>query len=140
MKPMPARLLQASLVASTSFLAITAIGGGVGLLMGMNAPSTNLLQGSPFSDFSLPGLVLLVVVGGSALTASVLTLRHHPSAPLSCALAGVLIFCFEFVEVLAIGSPPGIGRNLQIFYFLLGLAIMALAIVQFAGNRRGSAK
>ena len=34
-----------------------------------------------------------------------------------CLLA---ILIFEFVEVLAIGSPPGIARNLQVFYVILG--------------------
>jgi len=35
---------------------------------------------------------------------------------------------FEFVEVMAIGSPPGIARDLQIFYFTLGSLIVAFSI------------
>lgn len=136
--PMTPRWIHPSLLALVSFLAITAIAGGAGLVMRLNAPSTALLQGSPFADYSLPGLVLMVVVGGSALAASVLSLRRRRSAPLWCGLAGVLILCFESVEVLVIGSPPGLARNLQVFYFVLGILIVALALAEFAGGRRRS--
>jgi hypothetical protein len=35
---------------------------------------------------------------------------------------------FEFVEVLVIGSPAGVARTLQIFYFGLGTIIMVIAL------------
>jgi hypothetical protein len=36
---------------------------------------------------------------------------------------------FEFVEVMVIGSPEGIARNLQIFYFGTGIIISILSII-----------
>jgi hypothetical protein len=39
-----------------------------------------------------------------------------------------VIIGFEIAEVLAIGSPPGIARDLQIFYFTLGTLIVAFSV------------
>jgi hypothetical protein len=76
----------------------------------------------------------------------VLVLRRHPAGMLASAVAGVMIMGFEFVEVLVVGSEPGIARNLQIFYFVLGLLTAALAAsmwvsehgVSLGGVRPGS--
>jgi hypothetical protein len=72
-----------------------------------------------------------VLVGGGALFAAILTWRRHPYAPLVSGAAGLMIIVFEIVEVLAIGSPPGISRNLQVLYFALGLLIVVLALLQW---------
>jgi hypothetical protein len=112
-----------------AFLAVTAVAGGIGLLGGMNAPPLEMLAGSPFGSYTIPGLALLVIVGGAALVATLLMLRRHPLGVPASAAAGVVIVGFELVEVLAIGSPPGMARALQIFYFCLGLLMLLLAIV-----------
>jgi hypothetical protein len=133
---MNTRIIRGVVVVATSFLAITAVVGGIALFLGINTPSVAILEGSPFPTFELPGLALLFVVGGSAWFASVLTLRRHHYATRACLLAGGIIICFEVVEILVIGSPPGVARNLQIFYILLGLTIALLALVQYRGDRR----
>lgn len=43
---------------------------------------------------------------------------------------------FEIVEVLVIGSPPGIARTLQIIYFSLGGIILVLSLVDWVVLRR----
>jgi hypothetical protein len=40
------------------------------------------------------------------------------------------------VEVLVIGSEPGLARNLQVFYFTLGLVIAILAAALWAIEHR----
>jgi hypothetical protein len=35
---------------------------------------------------------------------------------------------FEFVEVMVIGAPPGLGRTLQMFYFGLGVVITVVSM------------
>lgn len=110
-----------------AFLAVTAVAGGAALLTGDIAPGPELLAGSPFNSYLIPGLSLLVLVGGSALVAAFLLLVRHPFGTAASAVAGVMIMGFEIVEVLAIGSPAGLARNLQLFYFTLGLLIAALA-------------
>jgi hypothetical protein len=104
----------------------------------MNAPSIELLKGSLFKDYTIPGLALLVIVGGGALVATILLLRRHPSGVLASGAAGAVIIGFEIVEVLVIGSQPGIARNLQVFYFTLGLLILLLAAALWATEHRAA--
>jgi hypothetical protein len=106
------------------FLALTAFLGGLALLANFYPPPVELLQGSPFKDYSLPGLALSLIVGGSALFAAILLFRKSKFALMSAATAGIIIMFFEFVEVMIIGSPAGASRFMQIFYFGLGTLIM----------------
>ena len=46
-----------------------------------------------------------------------------------------MIIFFEIVEVLVIGSDPGVARSLQIFYFGLGLLIALLSAGHWATGR-----
>ncbi len=125
---MAQRVVRWVLVALNGFLALTAVAGGVGLLSGAVAPPLEDLAGSVFRDYLLPGLALMLVVGGLALTATTLLLRRDRRAWVASAAAGLAIIGFESVEVLAIGSPAGLARNLQVFYFALGAALAVLAV------------
>ena len=122
------KALNIVLIGLTSFLALTAVAGGIALLTNINTPPVEMLQGSPFRDYTIPGLALMVIVGGSALFAAILLLRKSKFAILSTATAGVIIMFFEFVEALIIGSSVGVARTLQIFYFGLGTLILIAAI------------
>jgi hypothetical protein len=114
------------------FLAATAIAGGLALIVGWIQLPLDWLVGTPFRSFTIPGLVLMVVVGGSALVALVATVTRHPLAAAGSALTGLMIMGFELVEVLVVGSQAGLMRTLQIFYFLFGLVLAVLATWQWA--------
>ena len=116
------------LIILTGFLALTAFAGGIGLVANLNAPPVEQLEGAPFKSFVVPGLSLFVIVGGSALLATILLVRRSRFGTLFATVAGIIIMFFEFVEVLVIGSPPGIARTLQIFYYGLGTVIAVVAI------------
>jgi hypothetical protein len=122
------RLLRLILIVVNAFLGLTAIAGGIGLLANLNAPPVEQLAGSVFTDFTIPGLALLVVVGGGSLVTTWLLIRRHAYAPYASLLAGMVILAFEGVEVLVIGSPEGVARTLQVFYSGLG-ALIALGSV-----------
>ena len=122
------KTLYTSLIILNIFLALTAIPGGFCLLTGIAAPPIEELKGSIFTDYTIPGLALMIIVGGSALLASVLLIRKYKYAVFYSAIAGLIIMVFEFVEVLAIGSPTGAGLVMQIIYFVLG-TIMVLAVL-----------
>jgi hypothetical protein len=128
-------ILRILLIVCSVFLALTAFAGGVGLLAGLNAPPVELLKGTPFSDYTIPGLSLFVLVGGGALSAVILILRRHPFGLPAAGAAGAMIIFFEIVEILAIGSDPGVARTLQIFYLSLGLVILLLALPLWAAQR-----
>jgi hypothetical protein len=122
------RLVRISLIVLNSFLAVTAIVGGVGLLSGVNTPPVEFLAKSPFNSYLIPGLSLLVLVGGSASFATTMLIRGHRQAFLANLMATTAIIIFEMVEVAVIGSPAGVARNLQITYFAIGFAIGGIAL------------
>ena len=118
------KILRIILIALTIFLAITAIPGGVMLVLNFFAPPVEQLHGSMFRDFTIPGLALALVVGGSALTSAIFLVRKSKFGAILAAAAGFIIIFFEFVEILVIGSPAGPSRVMQIGYFGLGTLIM----------------
>ena len=120
--------LHVILIVLTAFLALTAIPGGVALIANFYAPPADMLAGSMFKDFTIPGLSLTFIVGGSALFAAFLLFRKNKYDIIFSATAGIIIMFFEFVEMLVIGSPAGPARFMQIWYFGLGTAIVIAAM------------
>jgi hypothetical protein len=123
------RLARIALIILTSFLAISAMGGGFALFMGINAPPVSLLAGTPFTSYLVPGLCLFFLVGGLSLASAVAQIKAYSFAPHITASIGCSILIFEFVEILVIGSPKGIARNLQILYFSIGISILAFLFI-----------
>jgi hypothetical protein len=111
------------LIVLNFFLALTAFGGGIQLLVGFYVPPVEMLNGI-FKDFTLPGLALGIIVGGSALFAALLSIRKNKFSALASVAAGLIIMFFEFVEMLVIGSPAGPARFMQIMYFGMGTVII----------------
>ncbi len=116
------------LIVLTIFLALTTIAGGIALMANIISMPVSLLQGSVFGSYTIPGLALAVLVGGGAVFAAVLLLRRSRFGLLFATTAGVMIMFFEFVEMLVIGSPAGIARTLQVFYFGLGTLIVVASM------------
>jgi hypothetical protein len=104
-------------------LGVTATIGGLCLLLRVPfvTPPTDLLAGSPFGNYTIPGLALLVLVGGSGLLATALVVRRSPWGTMVSALAALMILVFEAVELVVIGFTV-----LLALYVLLGCAILAL--------------
>lgn len=125
-----AKSIRALLIVLMFFLALAAFEGGVQLLVGFYTPPVEMLSGSIFKDYTIPGLILGIIVGGSALFAAILLLRKNKYAVLASISAGLIIMSFEFVEMLVIGSPAGPARFMQILFFGTGAVISAAALGQ----------
>ena len=118
---------RATLVALDGLLAVSAIGGGLALLSHWIEFPAEWLDGSPFSDYTVPGLALTLLVGGGAFAAAVATFRSQArGGPLSAA-AGLMVIVFLTVEVVVAGSERGVMRSLQMVYFANGLLLVAVA-------------
>ncbi len=128
--------LRIPLMVLSAFLALTAIAGGFALATGLNAPPVDMLKGSIFRSFIVPGLALAVIVGGLALCALILAAIRHGLGELACIAAGAAIIVFEVVEILTIGSPPGISTILQVFYLAFGGLLVVLGLIGFFITRR----
>jgi hypothetical protein len=118
------KILRIVLIVLEFFLSITAILGGLALLAGLGAPPVEMLAGSPFKDYTIPGLALAVIVGGGALAAAILLLRRHKWSALAAAASGVIIIFFEIVEVISIGMTPGASQVMQILYLVIGVLLL----------------
>lgn len=117
------------------FLAIQAVGatgGGIGLVQDpVNNIGTpvSILEGSPFNDFLIPGLVLLSVVGLFPFVVLYGLIRRLTWGWwLSLAAGGALII-WIIVEVILLGYLPGTGIGLQIAMGLLGVLILVCALL-----------
>jgi len=125
------------------FVGLWAVIGGVGLVTGtipfLRMP-VEYLQGTPFSDYTIPGLLLLLVVGGSFLFAAATTITGREVGVLASALAGLTVIGFEAVEapiidryttVLATSVPQ------QVLMVALGLVCFGLAASLWRAEYRG---
>jgi hypothetical protein len=118
------RNVRVAVVVVDLFAAVSAIAGAVGLVVGfMNIPAS-VLATTPFADFTVPALLLGVVVGGSALAAAAIALfGPRRIETLATAAAGCVMVGWITVEVAMIG----VGSWLQPFYFAVGLVMIGLA-------------
>ena len=113
------------------FGALTTLAGGIGILTGGIAIPLDWLQGSPFVDYTVPGLVLAIIVGGSMLLAAATILTGYVVGVLASSFAGLAMMIFEIIEVAVVDRFAGswllLALSLQAFYFALGLVIFVLA-------------
>jgi hypothetical protein len=85
-----------------------------------------LLNGSVFSDYTMPGWVLLVTIGISSLlviTSIFLRIVIYPSLIM---FQGVVIFVFVIIQMLILGETFVI----QYFFLILGAGLIGLGILQ----------
>jgi hypothetical protein len=114
-----------------AFVALTAIGCGLGLEVGAIQFPIEWLQGTPFGDYIIPGFLMANIVGGSSLLAAATILTEGEAGVLISALAGLLLIGFEVMEGTSI--DPNLGNELlpalgfQTSYSAIALTIFGLA-------------
>jgi len=119
------------------FAAISAIGGGFAVMVGAIKPGPDLAAG-PFSwlisDYFVAGEILLVVIGGTALAGLVATLVSRTVGAGFSAAAGLVMLGWIINEVFIVGT-----HWLQLIYFAVGLAMLALAVMVEPAQMRATA-
>lgn len=126
---MKTRVLRIAIGVMAGFIALTAIGGGMALLLGAEGNRFPLtwLEGTPFKDYTIPALLLVVAVGGSALAAAVLILRSRRFGAYAGGLSGLVMMGYITVEALILKQVPPGPTGIEIIYFTLGLLILLLS-------------
>ncbi|MFN8108723.1 MAG: hypothetical protein U0Y82_02600 [Thermoleophilia bacterium] len=110
------------------FVGIGAIDGGISLLVDAEGFGVreSWLHGSPFSDYTVPGLVLLVVIGGGCTAlAALAVLGRRATRPAALAM-GVILLCWLGVETLVIGFH---GAWQLVLVGVIGLCALALIVL-----------
>jgi hypothetical protein len=86
-----------------SFCALNALGGGYYGLTGAVGVPTEWLEGSPFTDYFLPSLILLIVVGGSFIVAAIAVFARLRAARLAAFTAAFVVLGWLTVQMAIIG-------------------------------------
>ena len=121
----------------TGFVALTAIGGGLALLTGADGARFPLewLQGTSFTDYTVPALLLAIAVGGSSLVACVTICANREVDSLAMA-AGLLLMGYITIEVLIFKQVPHGPTPIELVYLGVGLAIFLAAAYRRATENR----
>jgi hypothetical protein len=138
-RPLRARLLpeRITLVAIELVVAVGAIYGGVSLIADPDELGVDRgwLDGSVFPDYTVPGLVLLVVIGGGMLAATAVTLWAPHSAGLAAEVMAAALLLWGTVETFTIGWR-GTTQLVLITVFVVAPAIVLVFIGRRLEDRR----
>ncbi|MBU2650814.1 MAG: hypothetical protein KKA81_07755 [Bacteroidetes bacterium] len=113
------------------FQGLSGLGGGIGLIIDPSGETLhiplNWLQGSPFSDFLIPGIILLLVLGLFPLAVSYALIRKLSWSWMASLVVGIALIIWIVVEILIIGYQP--KPPLQLIYGLAGIFMVILVLL-----------
>lgn len=115
----------------SGFLALNAFGGGYYGMAGADGVPLNLLEGSPFSSYFIPGLILFVVVGGSLLCTSMAVFAQWKVARLASFASVIIVTGWLAVQVAIIGYVSW----MQPVTAIVTLIIFVLACLYQTGSK-----
>ena len=108
---------------------ISGVAGGYALLADPSGGLIGLplawLEGTPFSDYFVPGIILFSVLGVCPLVVAWGLWRRRSWAWYGSVLVGTSLAIWILVEIVMIGYQP--APPLQAFYGLLSLVILSLS-------------
>ncbi len=124
------------LMALLLFQGLSGIAGGIGLVGDPSGDSLqislSLLEDTPFNDYLIPGLILLVVLGIAPLIALYGLWKQRYWGWLGSLAIGVGLIIWIGVQILLIGYQP--QPPLQLIYGVLGIAIVGTALAPSVRN------
>jgi hypothetical protein len=112
-----------------AFIGVGALAGGLMLMLdpsgsGMGFP-VELLEGSPFPDYLIPGVFLFAINGLGSLVGAGLSFARHRYAGEAAAILGAILMAWIAIQVTIIGSL----HWLHFLYFALGFVELGLGLV-----------
>jgi hypothetical protein len=111
---------------------VTAVLGGIGLMTGAVAPPAEWLQDTIFSNYALPGVILAVIVGGSALAALYGYAQKRPTAAAASLTSGFIMVGWILGEAVVLGHYS----VLQLVYLVTGLTVIYLCYSEHTATHR----
>lgn len=118
-------LLRRLLLFTELFVFISAVAGAVGLIGGgINIP-LSLIEGSVFSSYLIPGLILGFIIGGTSLLALIAVWKKNRFAADLSAIAGFGLVIWIFVEMYVIRA----SHWSHALYFACGMAILLFSFL-----------
>jgi len=102
-KPSQEKWIRRTLGGLLLLVAVNALGGGIYGLTGAKDVPTTWLEGSPFHDYVIPSIILVVCVGGTALLAALAVFRRHRLRRKAAYSCGVVLMIWISVQLAIIG-------------------------------------
>ena len=125
----PKPLAVIALMAGLVVLGVGALGGGLQFILDPTGESigmsAELLAGSPFTDFLIPGLILFTVLGVYPLFVCYGLYKRRQWAWPAALSVGVALIIWIVVQ----GAVIGFGHWLQWLYLLFGIVIVLLVLL-----------
>jgi hypothetical protein len=134
---------QRALIVLDSFAGMAALIGLVILLTGWGYQfPISWLEGTPFSDYTVPAVILGIVVGGSALLAMWAMIKSASVGAVASLAAGVIMMGWVIGEYILVPdirfSFTDLATWQQGLFFLVGLAMAVLALRVISGGWRST--
>lgn len=124
------------LIALMIFQGVSGLFGGTGLVSDPSGETLQIpfewLNGSPFSNYLIPGWILLIVLGIFPLTSLYGLFRRQRWGWFTALTTGAALIIWIGVEILIIGYQP--HPPLQFIYGLAGIIILGLALLPSVKN------
>jgi len=112
---------KAWLIGLQTFNGVTAAAGGIALMSG-TIKMPQWIAHTGFSSLYFPGVILMAIVGGSALLAAISLYKQATGAYLASLLAGVIMLFWIIGEITSIRT----FHVLQAIYLITALAVIVL--------------
>lgn len=118
------------LIACIIFQGISGLFGGLGLIIDPAGESLNIplnwLEGSPFTNYLIPGLILFLLLGILPIYIATGLFGNRFFYWLLSLILGILLLIWIVVEIIIIGYQP--NPPLQLVYGILGMLIVVLSL------------
>jgi len=118
------------------FAGLSALIGGAALTLAPDGSilgmPLELLRGTPFPDYLVPGLVLMLVVGGSNTLAGMWIFSGNPRAGRTGVAAGLILTGWIAVQIILIGYQ----HPIQLVYAVAGILGLILGLPAHPAGRR----
>jgi len=108
---------------------ISSVIGGIGLITGWLDVSKSHLEQTPFNSYVIPGLILLLAVGGLLVAAAWMVKSNGKYALEASLAAGFMLLGWFSVQIIMIGLFSWLQP-------ILGGAGVAIAVIAVAASRR----
>ncbi len=115
---------------------ISGLLGGIGLIIdpsgGQIGLPSNWLEGSPFENYLIPGIILVTVLGIFPLVTSMGLISGTRKALISSRLVGYALLIWIAVEIIIVGYQP--DPPLQLICGIVGVIILILGYSTIVAN------
>ena len=96
------KLMRSALTILLAGVAVFDIAQGILILTGVYAPPVNY-HGTPFTDSTVPMLLVAIVVGGSSLLTTATVFTRHAWGVFLAAAAGLIMIAWELIQIAVVG-------------------------------------